>query len=477
MNLNCRTKKPNINDKVITLRSLRLLGVLCGLLITLNSFSQKPEENKPTTRILFVFDASQSMLGEWETDTKINIARNFLIKMVDSLEQLPNVMMALRIYGHQSPAPPIGPQDCEDTKLEVAFAQKNGSRIRQKLRFMTPKGTTPIAHSLELCGNDFPQMPNCRNIIILITDGVEACDGDPCKISLELQKKGIALRPFVIGIGLDLNFKKSFECIGKYYDASNEKQFGDILGVIISDALNTTTVQVNLLDQSGKPTETDVNMSLYDSFSGLLKYNYIHTMNFRGLPDTVELDPLLTYKMVVHTIPPVSVDSITLTAGKHTIIPADCPQGYLQLKLEGANNYQNLETIVRKSGEMNTLNVQNVNSPEKYIIGKYDLEILTLPRIYTNVEIKQSTTTTVQIPKPGMVTLLMVSQGFGSIYLESEKGIKWVCNIDPNVTKETIVLQPGDYRVVYRARNSKQTFYTVEKNFKITTGGSISVSL
>ena len=442
--------------------------------ITYNSFSQKPEEKKPTTRILFVFDASQSMLGEWETDTKINIARNFLIKMVDSLEQLPNVMMAIRIYGHQSPVPP---QDCEDTKLEVAFAPNNGTRIRQKLRFITPKGTTPIAHSLELCGNDFPPIPNCRNIIILITDGVEACDGDPCKISLELQKKGIALRPFVIGIGLDLQFKKSFECIGKFYDADNEKQFGDILGLIISDALNTTTAQVNLLDQSGKPTETDVNMSFYDSFSGLLKYNYIHTLNFRGLPDTVELDPLLTYKMVVHTIPPVTVDSIALTSGKHTIIPADCPQGYLQMKLEGANNYQNLNAIIRKSGEMNTLNVQPANVLEKYIIGKYDLEILTLPRIIASVEIKQSTTTTVQIPKPGMVTLLMISQGYGSIYLELEKEIQWVCNIDPNVTKQTIVLQPGDYRVVYRARNSKQTFYTVEKNFKITTGGSISVSL
>lgn len=464
----------NIFFKETTLLSLRLLSVLCGLLLALNSYSQKPDEKKPTTRILFVFDASQSMLGEWETDTKINIARNFLIKMVDSLEQLPNVMMAIRIYGHQSPVPP---QDCEDTKLEVAFAPNNGTRIRQKLRFITPKGTTPIAHSLELCGNDFPPMPNCRNIIILITDGVEACDGDPCKISLELQKKGIALRPFVIGIGLDLQFKKSFECIGKFYDADNEKQFGDILGLIISDALNTTTAQVNLLDQSGKPTETDVNMSFYDSFSGLLKYNYIHTMNFRGLPDTVELDPLLTYKMVVHTIPPVTVDSIALTAGKHTIIPADCPQGFLQMKLEGVNNYQNLNAIIRKSGEMNTLNVQPANTLEKYIIGKYDLEILTLPRILASVEIKQSTTTTVQIPKPGMVTLLMISQGFGSIYLDTEKEIQWVCNIDPNVTKQTIVLQPGDYRVVYRARNSKQTFYTVEKSFKITTGGSISISL
>ncbi len=142
--------------------------------------------------------------------------------MVDSLENLDNVEMALRIYGHQSPVPP---QDCSDTKLEVPFGPNNASRIRQKLRFISPKGTTPIAHSLELAAGDFPPCSKCRNIIILLTDGVEACDGDPCEVSIELQKRGIALRPFVIGIGNDPGFKETFECLGTYYDAPSQDQF------------------------------------------------------------------------------------------------------------------------------------------------------------------------------------------------------------------------------------------------------------
>ena len=114
--------------------------------------------------------------------------------------------MALRMYGHQSPVPP---QDCNDTKLEVPFAEGNASKIRQELRYVVPKGTTPIAHSLEMGGGDFPpDCDNCRNIIILITDGVEACDGDACAVSLELQRKGIILKPFVIGIGIDENFSR-----------------------------------------------------------------------------------------------------------------------------------------------------------------------------------------------------------------------------------------------------------------------------
>jgi Ca-activated chloride channel family protein len=94
------------------------------------------------TRILFVFDGSQSMSGYWESDVKINIARNFLIHVVDSLETLPNVQMALRVYGHQSP---VVLQDCRDTKLEVSFDINNAHKIRQKLRFVKPLGNTPIA--------------------------------------------------------------------------------------------------------------------------------------------------------------------------------------------------------------------------------------------------------------------------------------------------------------------------------------------
>jgi len=139
--------------------------------------------------------------------------------------------------------------------------------------------------------------------VILITDGIEECGGDPCAVSLDLQKKGIVLKPFIIGIGK--NFRDQFECVGTYFDASNETQFRNALNIIISRSLNPTSVQVNLLDAYGKPTETNVNMTFYDHLSGLPKYNFIHSFNNKGLPDTLDIDPLITYDIVVHTIPPV----------------------------------------------------------------------------------------------------------------------------------------------------------------------------
>ncbi|MBT3208997.1 MAG: VWA domain-containing protein [Bacteroidetes bacterium] len=451
-----------------------LFIILLLLAFGLKTKAQDTKTEPPLSRILFVFDGSQSMLGRWESDKKINIARKLLMKMVDSLAYIENLELALRVYGHQSYVPP---QDCNDTKLEVPFGGNTASKIKQTLKYINPKGTTPIAHSLELAANDFPDCSECRNIIILITDGIESCDGDPCAVSLSLQKKGIVLKPFVIGIGLDMEFKETFECVGHYYDAANEEKFKEVLGIVITQALNSTTAQVNLLDIFGKPTETNVNMTFYDNFSGKFMHNYIHTINNRGNPDTLFLDPLVTYNMVAHTIPPVFIDSIKLTPGQHLVVATDAPQGYLILKSQ-SNLHRNLNFIVRQADSMKTLNLQKVNTEEKYIIGNYDLEILTSPRIYINdVEIKQSYTTKIEIPKPGIVTFLRSSQAFGSVYIEEDNRLKWILNLNPELKQETFYLQPGRYRVVMRAKHARESIYSNTKKFKVKSSGSQTIKL
>ncbi len=434
------------------------------------SYAQQTNQVVTLTRILFVFDASQSMLAKWETDSKINVAKKMMSTLLDSLSTVENLELALRVYGHQYSVPP---QRCDDTRLEVPFAKNNFTKIKGVINTLQPQGTTPIARSLESAALDFPKSTKSRNIIILITDGIEACDGDPCAVSLALQKQGVMLKPFVIGVGLDIEFKKTFECVGQYFDAANETQFKEVLGIVISQALNNTSLQVNLLDKSGNPTETDVNMTFYDKQNGKMKYNFIHTLNNRGVPDTLILDQLPTYRLVAHTIPPVFIDSIKLTPGKHTIVAADAPQGYLIVKAN-TQQYKELDFIVRKKGEMNTINVQNVNATEKYLVGNYDIEVLTLPRLLINdIDVAQSHTTTVRIPDPGMITFMMEAVGYGSVYLEKNNKLEWVVNLDNEAIKQTYTLLPGNYQVSWRAKNVKRSMYSINKTFKIVSGSSI----
>ncbi len=454
---------------------------LSCFLILASFFSAKAQQTKPLTRIEFVFDASFSMFGQWQNGMKMDMAKKMLTEFLDSIQKIdnPNLELAFRCYGHQVPLRPE--RSCTDTKLEVPFGKNNTQAIKNKLKMLVPKGTTPIAYTLEQCGGDFPTASNAnvRNIIILITDGIEECDGDPCAVSLALQKKGIVLKPFVIGIGLDQSYINSFGCIGKFYDASSETSFKNILSIVISQALNNTTVQVNLLDQIGRPTETDVDMTFYDEQTGIIRYNYVHTINNKGVPDTLVIDPIGTYKMVVHTIPPVEKKGIELIPGKHNIIAVDAPQGYMNLKMSGNTDYtKNTSCIVRKNGDMQTLHLQQFNTTEKFIIGKYDLEILTLPRIKLDkVDVAQSKTTFIEIPQAGSAIIAKPSEGPGSLFLEENNKLVWVCNLNSSLVQETINLQPGKYRIEYRPKNAKEVIYSIEKRFKIDSGMSTQVRL
>lgn len=450
------------------------LALSCVLILA-TCYPASAQQTKPLTRIEFVFDASFSMFGQWQSGMKMDIAKKMLSDFLDSIKGVPNLEIAFRCYGHQVPLRPE--RSCTDTKLEVPFGPNNVTAIKNRLKTIVPKGTTPIAYTLEQCGGDFPTAsnPNVRNIIILITDGIEECDGDPCAVSLALQKKGIVLKPFVIGIGLDQSYMNSFGCIGKFYDASSESSFKNILNIVISQALNNTTVQVNLNDQIGRPTETDVDMTFYDEQTGIIRYNYMHTINNKGVPDTIVIDPIGTYKMVVHTIPPVEKAGIELVPGKHNIIAVDAPQGYINLKMTGNVNPT---CIVRKQGEMQTLHIQAFNTTEKFIVGKYDLEILTLPRIkLSKVDVAQSKTTTIEIPQSGSATIVKPSEGPGSLFVEENNKQVFVCNLNANLTQETLILQPGKYRVEYRPKNAKESIYTIEKKFKIDSGISTPVKL
>ena len=426
------------------------------------------------TRILFLFDGSGSMYGVWEKEQKINIAKKVLTHLIDSLGNLPDVEIALRAFGHSSPK---SNQDCKDTKLEVPFGPNNKELMKEKLKAITPKGTTPIAYSLSMAAGDFPPSKNVRNIVVLITDGIEECKGDPCAVSIALQKRGVILKPFIIGLDIGEEFGKQLECAGNYFNAKNEVAFEQIMNVVITNALNNTTTQVNLLDIYGKPTETDVNMTFYDAKSGLIRYNFYHTLDEYGMPDTLFLDPNYKYNITVHTIPKVEKLNVALNPGKHNIIPINTPQGDLLIIMDGLTSYPKLFCLIKQSKIPDIIHVMEANKQEKLIVGKYDIELLTLPRMHVQVEITQNYTTKVNIDQPGKISIYSPVPVLGSIYQMVSGKLEWVINIDPSLRNQVITMQPGQYTLSYRRKSARVTYYTNEQVFIIKSGTSISLNL
>lgn len=152
--------------------------------------------------------------------------------------------------------------------------------------------------------------------------------------------------------------------------------------------------------------------------------------------------------------------------GKHTVIPIDAPQGFLKIsRNQGVYNFnEKVKCIIRKSNEMNTINIQPINTTEKYIIGNYDLEILTLPRILFNFNtIEPTKTKVITIPSAGLLQVKCIEAGDGSILLKRENNLEWVCNLGTQ-TIQSFYLQPGNYIGVWRAKALKGSIYSIEKN-------------
>lgn len=430
-----------------------------------DSYSEKYNNQK--TRILLILDASGSMNDTWQGKRRFDISKSILTNVVDSVEAAnKNVEFGLRIFGHQSPKED---NDCQDSKLEVPFGLNNSKKIKSVLDRVEPKGWTPIAYSLMQAANDFETVPGVKNAIILITDGLENCGGNLCDIALALEAKRITLKPFIIGVDIKENAFKAFDCVGYYFDVSTENAFKQVLNKVVSHALNTTTVQINLLDEENLANITDLNISIYDKSSHTLIYNFIHTFNAKQKPDTLLLDPVGAYDFVVNSIPPVEKKNIELKPGEHNIINIKAPQGYLSLQ-SNSTQLSNTKCLVMQKGSNKILYAQHINSVQRYLSGLYDLEFLTLPRIRMNaVELGRNKTKEIDIPAPGILSIYSKLDRKATIFIDN-KQMDWVYEFESLNGKNQLLLQPGSYKLLIQPANNSHTenseihYFSIESN-------------
>jgi len=433
-------------------------------------------QGKSITRILFILDASNSMNASWGSQTRIQAAKEVINRELEDLRGVPDTEVALRVYGHQFPIT-NNEQDCNDTKLEVPFGKNNLDAIQLKIKNLVAKGATPIARSLEAAAADFPDTL-AKNIIILITDGLESCDNDPCVIAKKLKDKGVKVTPFVIGLGMDLSYLDKFKCIGSYSEAEDKESFRKVFKTILNTVLVKTTAQINLDDIKGMPKETNVTVFLYEAGTSQLKYTFMHTLNRLGNPDTLFIDPNTKYDMVVQTIPAVVKNNISLTKHTHNTLKVNAAQGFLRLNSVKSIFNPQFEMRVMSKGSSKTLHTQKYNETNKYLVGTYEVEILTLPRIYRTVEITQSSINSIEIEAPGQLEYKCTKPLVAQLYFQNTGGTwDWIYNLPDAVLSTNVLLQPGKYKMIYRPRDMKSTGYTNEKYFTITGNKTNVISI
>jgi len=210
-----------------TYRPFLIQMVLCIFILGLSNHisNAEPSDSNDASEIVFILDASGSMWGQIDGENKISIAKTVLKGLVDGLPD--NTEVGLIAYGHREKG------DCKDIETVVEPGPLNKSAINKKIDELNPKGKTPITDSV-LMAFDLVKANENATTVVLVSDGIETCGGDPCQAVKDAKESGINFIMHVVGFDVGDVDVSELECAaqaggGLYMSAQNAGELSEAL--------------------------------------------------------------------------------------------------------------------------------------------------------------------------------------------------------------------------------------------------------
>ena len=161
-----------------------------------------------SANIAILLDSSGSMAQKIGGKTKMELAKEAVNQFVASMPAGSNV--SLRVYGQKgSNSDSDKKLSCDSTEVVYDLKPYNESEFKSSLGKFQPTGWTPIAKVISETKADFEKANKPgQNIIYVVSDGIETCDGDPVKAAKELHDSNIEAVVNIIGFDVDSNGQK-----------------------------------------------------------------------------------------------------------------------------------------------------------------------------------------------------------------------------------------------------------------------------
>lgn len=182
----------NTQEAVVT---VTVQDASCGALEVAATNDGRPVLSLNDRSVEIVVDASRSMWGRMHGQPKMAVAKQILNDVSYWFPE--DLDLALRAYGHTSPSESA---NCADSALLVPFGDGNRESIRYAIDRLQPRGQTPIAFALNQAAADFGALDSDR-AVVLVTDGIESCNGNPAQAARELREQGIMVHLIGFGMG------------------------------------------------------------------------------------------------------------------------------------------------------------------------------------------------------------------------------------------------------------------------------------
>jgi Ca-activated chloride channel homolog len=185
-----------------------------------------------TPRTMIVIDGSGSMWGQIDGRPKLEIAREVLGQVLLTIP--PEQELGLIAYGHRTRG------QCDDIELMVPVAPGTAAAITERVAGMRFQGKTPLTDAVRQAAAALRSGEEAATVV-LVTDGLETCDADPCALARELEQAGLAFTAHVVGFGLTEEEGAQVACLanetgGMYLQASDAGALADALARTVAAA-------------------------------------------------------------------------------------------------------------------------------------------------------------------------------------------------------------------------------------------------
>ena len=110
---------------------------------------------------------------------KIVVAKDVMTGLIEDLPE--EVDAGLMTYGHRERG------SCSDIELMATPGRTARADLLSALSGVNPLGKTPISGSLLRAGELFRETEDAVSIV-LVSDGIESCEGDPCATAKQLRE-------------------------------------------------------------------------------------------------------------------------------------------------------------------------------------------------------------------------------------------------------------------------------------------------
>lgn len=221
----------------------RILNTI--LLVLASAGATAAEQN-----LLFILDASGSMWGRVDDTPKISVARDVMSDLVGRLPEASHA--GLLAYGHRRKG------DCSDIESLVALGPLDRKALTSRIQALNPKGKTPITEAVKQAVAELRAIEEPASIV-LVSDGLESCGGDPCEAVRAARQSGVDFRLHVVGFDLGDADPAQLQCMadaggGEFYTAANADELTGALerAVAVKPGLLLEVVS------NGEPTKAAV---------------------------------------------------------------------------------------------------------------------------------------------------------------------------------------------------------------------------